>query len=317
MTFAAPWFLLGLLAVPVLVFAYVAREQRRAAAGAAFVTAPLRPNVVRWKPGWRRHLPIGLAALALAVLLFALSRPERTVAVPAEQARIILTTDNSGSMQATDVEPNRLTAVKRAANEFVDQVPKKVRLGAVVFNQNAQLAQTPTLDRIAVREVVDGMKPRGGTATGDALQVAMNALKARPGERQAPGAIVLLSDGKHTSGRDPVQVAREAGRLKIPIYTVALGTEQGEIQVRVRGGGTRTERVPPDRETVQRVAQVSGGQAFAIEDASELDDVYKKLGSQVAMKDEKREITGWLAGLALALLVAAAVPQLRWFGRVA
>lgn len=315
MTFAAPWFLLGLLAVPVLVYAYVAREQRRAAAGAAFVTAPLRPNVVRWRPGWRRHLPIGLAALALAVLLFALSRPERTVAVPAEQARIILATDNSGSMQATDVPPNRLTAVKRAANRFVDEVPKKVRLGAVVFNQHAQLAQTPTLDRIAVREVVDGMRPRGGTATGDALQVSLDALKPRPGERRAPGAIVLLSDGKATAGRDPVKVAETAGRLKVPIYTVALGTDQGQIQVRTRGGGTRTENVPPDRETVQRVAEVSGGEAFAIEDAGELDDVYKKLGSQVAMKDEKREVTGWLAGLALALLVAAAIPQLRWFAR--
>jgi Ca-activated chloride channel homolog len=314
-SFAAPWFLLGLLAVPVLVYAYVAREQRRAAAGAAFVTAPLRPNVVRWRPGWRRHVPIGLAALALAVLLFALSRPERTVAVPAEQARIILATDNSGSMQATDVEPNRLTAVKRAANEFIGQVPKKVRLGAVVFNQNAQLAQTPTLDRIAVRDVVDGMRPRGGTATGDALQVALDALKARPGERRPPGAIVLLSDGKHTSGRDPVRVAEEAGKLRIPVYTVALGTDQGEIQVRQRGGGTRTERVPPDRDTVRRVAEVSGGESYSIEDAGELDSVYKQLGSQVAMKDEKREITGWLAGVALALLAAAAIPQLRWFAR--
>ncbi len=317
MTFAAPWFLLGLLAVPVLVFAYVAREQRRTAAGAAFVTAPLRPNVVRWQPGWRRHFPILLAALALAVLLFAMSRPERTVAVEAEQARIILTTDNSGSMQATDVQPTRLDAVKRAANEFIDQVPKKVNLGAVVFNQNAQLAQTPTLDRIAVREVVDTMKPRGGTATGDALQVSLNALKAKPGERRPPGAIVLLSDGKHTSGRDPVRVAEEAGKLKVPIYTVALGTDQGEIQVKVRGGGTRTEQVPPDRETVARVAEVSGGKSYAIEDAGELDEVYKELGSEVAMKDEKREITGWFAGLALLLLVAAALPQLRWFARPA
>ena len=315
MSFAAPWFLLGLLAVPVLVYAYVAREQRRAAAGAAFVSAPLRPNVVRWRPGWRRHLPIGLAALSLAVLLFALSRPERTVAVPAEQARIILTTDNSGSMQATDVQPTRLAAVKAAANDFIDQVPKKVRLGAVVFNQHAQLAQTPTLDRIAVREVVDGMKPRGGTATGDALRVSLDALKARPAERRPPGAIVLLSDGKATSGVDPVRVAEEAGNLKIPIYTVALGTEQGEIQVRRRGGGTRTVPVPPDRETVERIAEVSGGESFTIENAGELDDVYKKLGSQVAMKDEKREVTGWLAGLALILLAAAAVPQLRWFAR--
>jgi Ca-activated chloride channel family protein len=314
-SFAAPWFLLGLLAVPVLLWAYWARERQRAAAGAAFVSAPLRPSVVRWRPGFRRHLPIGLAALALAVLLFSLSRPERTVAVPAEQARIILTTDNSGSMQATDVEPNRLAAVQKAANDFLDKVPRKVRVGAVTFDHHAQLAQTPTLDRGLVREVVDTMKPHGGTATGDAIQVSVDALKGRPNEKRPPGAIVLLSDGKSTSGSDPVAAAQEARKLKIPVYTVALGTQEGEIQVRKHGGTTVTEKVPPDVPTLQRIAELSGGKSFQIDDAGELSSVYKQLGSQVALKDEKREITSWFAALALLLLVAAAVPQLRWFAR--
>jgi Ca-activated chloride channel homolog len=315
MSFAAPWFLLGLLAVPVLVWAYWARERRRAAAGAAFVTAPLRPSVVRWKPGWRRHLPVALAAAALTVLLVALARPERTVAVPAEQARIVLTTDTSGSMQATDVEPSRLAAVQKAAGNFLDNVPRKVRVGAVVFDHHAQLAQTPTLDRGLVREVIENMEPHGGTATGDALETSLTSLKGRPNERRPPGAIVLLSDGKSTSGRDPIGVAQEARKLKIPIYTVALGTPEGEIQVKQRDGTTRTEQVPPDVPTLQRIAELSGGKAYAIDDADELDRVYKQLGSQVALKDEKREITAWLAGLALAFLVAASVPQLRWFAR--
>jgi Ca-activated chloride channel homolog len=315
MSFAAPWFLLGLVAVPVLVWAYWARERRRAAAGAAFVSAPLRPSVVRWKPGWRRHLPVALAAAALTVLLVALARPERTVAVPAEQARIIMATDTSGSMQATDVEPNRLAAVQKAANQFLDNVPRKVRVGAVVFDHRSQLAQTPTLDRGLVREVIDNMEPHGGTATGDALETSLNALKGRPNERRPPGAIVLLSDGKSTSGRDPVRVAQEARELKIPIYTVALGTAQGEIKVKQRDGTTRTEQVPPDPQTLERIAQLSGGKSYAIDDASELSRVYKQLGSQLALKDEKREITAWLAGAALALLVAASIPQLKWFAR--
>jgi Ca-activated chloride channel family protein len=314
-SFAAPWFLLGLLAVPVLIAAYLMRERRRAAAGAAFVTAPLKPSVVRWKPGWRRHLPIALAAAALAVLLVALARPERTVAVPAEQARIIMATDTSGSMQATDVEPNRLVAVQNAANEFLDRVPKKVRVGAVVFSHRTELAQTPTLDRGLVREVIENMEPQGGTATGDALQTSLNALKGRPNERRPPGAIVLLSDGKATSGRDPVRVAQEARELKIPIYTVALGTPQGTIEVERRDGTTETQQVPPDVRTMQRIAQISGGRSYAIDDADELDRVYQQLGSQVALKDEKREITAWLAGAALALLVAASIPQLHWFAR--
>jgi Ca-activated chloride channel family protein len=314
-SFAAPWFLLGLLAVPVLVWAYLTRERRRSAAGAAFVSAPLRPSVVRWKPGWRRHLPIALAAASVTVLLVALARPERTVAVPAEQARIILTTDTSGSMQATDVEPSRLVAVKRAGNNFLDKVPRKVRVGAVVFDHRSQLAQTPTLDRGLVREVIDNIESHGGTATGDALETSLNALKAKPNERRPPGAIVLLSDGKATSGRDPIAVAQEARKLKIPIYTVALGTPEGQIQVKQKDGTTRTEQVPPDVPTMQRIAQLSGGKSYAIADAGELGRVYKQLGSQVALKDEKREITAWLAGAALALLVAASIPQMRWFAR--
>ena len=315
MSFASPWFLLGLAAVPLLVWAYMRREQRRTAAGAAFVSAPLRPNVVRWSPGWRRHLPVLLAAGALTILLFALARPERTVAVPAEQARIILATDTSGSMRATDVEPTRLDAVQRAAHDFLEEVPKKVRVGAVVFDHRAQLAQTPTLDRAAIRQVVDGMESRGGTATGDAMQVALDALKGQPGERPPPGAIVLLSDGKATSGRSPVRVAEEAKRRKIPVYTVALGTPEGTIENRRRDGTTVTERVPPDPETLARVADISGGKSYSVDDSDDLDEVYKTLGSQVATKDEKREVTAWLAGAALALLVAAAVPQLRWFAR--
>jgi Ca-activated chloride channel family protein len=314
-SFAAPWFLLGLLAVPVLLWAYWARERQRAAAGAAFVSAPLRPSVVRWRPGWRRHLPIGLAALALTVLLFALSRPERTVAVPAEQARIVLTTDTSGSMQATDVEPSRLAAVKKAAADFLDKVPRKVRVGAVVFDHRAQLAQTPTLDRGLVREVVDNITPHGGTATGDALEVSINALKARPNERRPPGAIVLLSDGKATSGIDPVQMAQEARKLKIPIYTVALGTESGTIIVPRDGGGVEERPVPPDPESLAEIADVSGGKTFTADTATGLSEVYEKLGSQLSHRNEKRQITSAFAGGGLVLLLAGAVMSLGWFGR--
>jgi Ca-activated chloride channel family protein len=316
MSFHQPYFLLGLLLVPVLVWAYVAHQRGRERAGAAFVSGPLRASVIRWQPGWRRHLPVGLAGAGLAILLVALAQPERTVAVPAEQARVILVTDTSGSMQATDVAPTRLDAVKKAANNFIDNVPKKVRIGAVVFNQNATLAQTPTLERDAVRGAINAMQPSGGTATGDALQTALNALKSKvPGQKAPPAAIVLLSDGASTSGSDPVTVARTARRMKVPIYTVALGTDQGTIQVRQHGGGLKTENVPPDPDTMAQIAQVSGGKTYSSTTSAELNTVYKKLGSQVALKDEKRQITAWLAGAALALLVVSTLPSLRWFAR--
>jgi Ca-activated chloride channel family protein len=315
MSFHQPYFLLGLLLVPALVWAYVAHQRSRGRAGEAFVAGPLRASVVRWQPGWRRHLPVVLAGAALAVLLVALAQPERTVAVPAEQARVMLVTDTSGSMQATDVRPTRLDAVKKAANNFIDKVPRKVRIGAVIFNDRATLAQTPTLERDAVRGAMNSMEPSGGTATGDALQVALNALRAKGPGKAPPAAIVLLSDGASVTGRDPVLVAREAKRLKIPIYTVALGTDQGTIQVRQRGGGLKTQSVPPDTQTMAQIAQISGAKTYTSTNSSELNTVYKKLGSQVALKDEKRQITAWLAGAALALLVVSTLPSLRWFAR--
>jgi Ca-activated chloride channel family protein len=226
-----------------------------------------------------------------------------------------MATDTSGSMQATDVQPSRLVAVQQAASHFLDKVPRKVRVGAVVFDHRAQVAQSPTLDRTAVRQVIDTMRAHGGTATGDAIQASLDSLKGQPGERRPPGAIVLLSDGKSTSGRDPLVVAQEAKRLHIPIYTVALGTPSGTIRVRQHDGTTKVQPVPPDPQTLAQIAQISGGKSYNVDDAKKLDDVYKTLGSQVATKDEKREVTAWLAGAALALLVVASVPQLWWFAR--
>ena len=149
------------------------------------------------------------------------------------------------------------------------------------------------------------MTPAGGTATGDALTAGLRVL--RPDEqnrRPPPAAIILLSDGKSVKGRDPVEAAREAKQLKVPIYTVALGTEGGTIEVKNPDGSVRTEKVPPDVETLQRVAEASGGQAFAVEDAEKLEAVYQRLGSQVSTKREKREITTTFAGGALLLVLA-------------
>ena len=234
------------------------------------------------------------------MLLFALARPERTVAVPAEQARIVLATDTSGSMQATDVEPTRLAAVKKAGQRLPR--PGAAARCASAPSSSTTARSSPRRRRSTarlVREVIDDMEPRGGTATGDALQVALDALKGRAGERRPPGAIVLLSDGKATSRpRSRARRARRRKQLKIPIYTVALGTPEGTIQVSQRGGTTRTEQVPPDvADACERIAETLGRQGrTTIDDAGELDDVYKKLGSQVALKDEKREVTAWLAG---------------------
>ena len=299
MSFASPAFLVGLALIPVLVVLY-ARAERRPQ---SFAPAKLLPSVVPARPGWRRHASIAGYAVALAVLLVALAKPQATVAVPTEQARVMIVTDHSGSMQATDVAPNRLAAAKKAAGTFLAALPDKVRVGAIAFNQKADVLQSPTRDHDAVREAIAGIRPAGTTATGDAIKTALATITGK-----APAAIVLLSDGKSVRGSDPLAAARAAKARKIPIYTVALGTANGTIN-----GG---QPVPPDPKTLADIARITGGSAFTAKDLKALDQVYKRLGSQVATKKQKREVTSLFAGGALALMLLSALSSIRMFGRV-
>jgi Ca-activated chloride channel homolog len=256
-------------------------------------------------------VPPALGLLALAGLLAALARPQVSDAVPAEQASIVLAMDHSGSMAATDVSPSRLEATVAAGERFLDEVPERVRVGGVVFDHRAEAVQTPTRDREALRAALrEKMRPSGGTATGDALATSLAMLQARGGQdgRRPPAAVVLLSDGKSTHGRDPLPVADRARELGIPVYTVALGTDAGTLP-----GG---ERVPPDVASLRQIAERSGGRAYTAEQAGALRDVYERLGSQVATERRDREVTAVFAGGALALLAGGSGLSLLWFRRL-
>jgi Ca-activated chloride channel homolog len=313
-TLQEPLFLLALLIAPAAALLYWRRERRLRAGQAAFASPAMLPAVVPEQPGWRRHLPLLAYLLAVIVLSIALARPAVSASVPVEQARIVLVTDQSGSMAAEDVLPTRLDAARRAANDFLDRVPREVQVGAIAYNQGARVLQAPSRDRRAVRTGLASLQPAGSTATGDALQLALKLAQppVRPGERPPPAAIVLLSDGKSVRGSDPLDAARAAARAKVPIYTVALGTPQGTIP---RQGGGRVP-VPPDTRTLARIAELSDGGAFAVEDADRLTEVYERLGRQLTRKKESRQITSAFAGGGLALLLAGAGMSLFWFGRV-
>jgi Ca-activated chloride channel homolog len=307
MSFQSPWLLLGLALLPLLFAAYVATERRRRRAAAAFAAPVTVASVVPRRPGWRRHAPLALAGLAIAALIGALARPQVSIAVPAEQATIVLAMDHSGSMMATDVAPSRLSAALDAGEAFLDEVPDRVRVGGVVFDDSAEAVQSPTTDRDELRAALAAaMKPSGGTATGDALATSLQMI--RSAGAKAPGAIVLLSDGKATHGRDPLPVADEARELGIPIYTVALGTAGGTLP--------NGDAVPPDTATLQEIAERSGGSASTAEQADALSEVYEKLGSEVAMKTEEREVTAAFAGGAGLLLLLGGGLSLRWFRRL-
>lgn len=319
MDFHAPLVLLALLLVAAGAVAYVLISRRRAARAAAFANPALLANVAPSSPRWRRHVPMALLALALCGLIVASARPYATVSVPDERASILLVTDISGSMKATDVRPTRLEAAKEAEHRFVDRIPEEVRVGVMAFNGRPRTLQRPTRDREAVHVAIERLDNRGVTATGEALIGALQLLRPElePGEEAAPAAIVLLSDGASTRGADPLQVARDARRQGVPVHTVALGTESGTIVVPRRDGSgdTRVVDVPPDVESMTRIARITGGQTFTAPDAERLSAVYEQLGSQVGTREEDDEI-GWMfVGGALALLLAGMATSMALMGR--
>jgi Ca-activated chloride channel homolog len=319
-SFAAPLVLICLAAIPLLVVLYGAHQRDRRRAAAAFAAPALTASVAPNRPRWRSHVPMLAFLLALAILILAAARPQKTVAVPVERASIMLVTDVSGSMQATDVRPTRLAAARAAAKRFVAKVPKTVNVGVMALSSKPRVLASPTRDRLAINAALDQLAPRGGTGTGEAIQAATKILRQAPGVngKRPPGAIVLISDGAATGKVDPVAAAQAARKLRIPIYTVALGTAQGTITVPRPGGagGTETRTVPPDPQSLAEVARASGGKAFTAADATKLSDVYKHLGSLLGTKPAKREITAGFAGGGLALLLLGAAMSLRWFGRL-
>jgi Ca-activated chloride channel homolog len=306
MSFAAPLFLLGLLAVPAGVALHLLAQRRRRRFAVRFPGARVAAVAAPAEARWRRHVPSALLALAVAGLVLALARPETTVAVPVEQASVVLVTDTSRSMTATDVAPDRLDAARSAAERFLDEAPEELRVGAVSFSDTAHVLQPPTTEHEQVRAALAGLTADGGTATGDGLAAALQALDT--GARRPPAAVVLLSDGKQTAGRDAVAVAQEAGRLRVPVYTVALGTPDGVVDGNLR--------VPPDPEALRQIAATSGGQAFEASDGDQLAAVYERLGSQLGTRKETREITAAFAAGGLLLLGGALAGSVRRFGRL-
>ena len=310
MSFGAPLLLLSLLALPLLAAAYAWARRRPGRYGVRFPGVPVLAAVVPVVPAWRRHLPAAVAALALAVLAIALARPHTTVAVPVERASVVLVTDVSRSMQATDVEPSRLDAARSAARAFVDGVPDELRVGAVAFSSTPHSVVPPSHDRGRLLAQLSALDADGSTATGDALAQALQLLPA-DGERRErpPAAVVLLSDGKTTIGRDPVPVARGA---RVPIFTVSLGTPGGTIT----SDSGAVLAVPPDPETMAEIAEESGGESFDVAESDELGSIYERLGSEIATRPEEREITAGFAGGGLVLLVSAVALSLRAAGRL-
>jgi len=315
MSFREPLLLAGLVIVPLALLAYWRAQRRRRRYAVRYPAVDVLASVAGKARG--RHLPALLALLSLAALGIALGRPERTIAVEQRQGTVMLVHDTSGSMQATDVAPDRLSAARDAARTLVRSLPAEFRLGVISFNTRVEQVSEPTSDRPQVLRAIDSLKVQGGTSMGDGLRMGVNAIRTpvvgtdgRP--QRLPGAIVLLSDGASTKGEDPRRVAAEAKRLKIPIYAVALGTQNGRLE---QPDGSMTP-VPPDTATLDSIARTTGGRSFTAPTERDLEAVYANLGRGLATREEKQEVTAAFAGGALALLLAGIVTGLVRTGRL-
>jgi Ca-activated chloride channel homolog len=319
MTFDWPVALLALLLVPALIALYVVRERRRTAFAAGFTNPALLPNVVDRKPGLRRHIPLILLLLGFAAIVLGVARPHATVSVKREEATVVLAMDVSRSMKADDVRPTRLEAAQKAMTEFAEQVPEKYRIGVVSFATRAVVGLPPTEDRKLVESALDALKPGEGTAIGDAValstQVGQNR---RPGDEAAPPrSVLLISDGARDGGAlSPQEAARRAKQLKVPVYTVLVGTPDGVVEETLPGGFRQIIRVPTSPDTLRQVAELSGGEFFTATDAEGLERVHEELGSRLGSRDEVREVGDWFAGGAAALLLAGGALSALWFRRV-
>jgi Ca-activated chloride channel family protein len=314
-SFQSPIYLLALLVVPLLAGAFVVVRRRRRRYAVRFPAAVVLAGVRAPVPAWRRWVGpvlLGLAALAAAL---AVARPQAVVAVPIERASVMLVTDTSGSMAATDVSPTRLDAVRGAVRGFLDDVPERLLVGFESYASGTRASIAPSTQRGEIRAALDALQAGGGTATGDTLMGALDQLEARRGKnaRRAPAAIVLLSDGATTEGSDPLVAAARARDLGIPVYTVALGTADGVVTDERSG---QSIAVPPDPATMREIAARSGGEAFEVSDGDVLQQVYKRLGSRIGTRKERREVSSAFAGGALLLLAGGLFGGVRWRARL-
>jgi Ca-activated chloride channel family protein len=323
MTFAWPHALSGLALVALALVAYLVAQRRRRRYVVRFTNLDLLENIVARSPRWRRHIPAALTLLALSALVVGMARPQLAVAVPREEATVILAMDSSGSMTATDVQPNRMAAAREAAASFVEGLPDGFQVGVVSFSNEADVVVPPTADRDEALAALESLQADNGTALGDAIARSVDLglttvdAESEPGDDEKPLIVLLLSDGANTTGdSEPLEAAQKAADAGVPVYTVALGTDEGTVQGPDGYGGMRTIRVPPDPETLAAVAEQTGGTFFEAADEDGLRSVYDEIGSQVGVEHEQRELTVAFTAAGAVLLLTGAVLSTLWFARL-
>jgi Ca-activated chloride channel family protein len=343
MTILWPLALPALLVVPAAVAYYVWLLRRRRRQAVRFSDVALVRAAAPRRAPWRRHAPFALLVTAIGLLALAAVRPQLSVDVPVSRSAVIVALDVSGSMCATDVEPNRLAAAQNAVRDFIGKQDSSTTIGLVVFSGFAQVAVAPTQDREALLRAVDGLTTGRGTTIGAAILKSVDAIaeidpdvaRANPGTTPvrprepgtyAPEIVVLLTDGANTRGISPQEAAQTAAERGVRVYPIGFGTRNPTAMVCTAaqlgasgnegwfGGytGSAGSYLVADESTLRDVAATTGGEYFAAADAGELQSVLDDLPQTVATQREDLEISSWIVGLALLALGGAVWAAARW-----
>jgi len=310
MSFASPARLWLLVLVAALAVAYVLLQRRRSRYAVRLPGLALLAAVAP-RLGWRKHVASAALLLSMVGATAAFAEPRASVEVPREQATLVVALDVSLSMAATDVDPDRFTAAKAAAVDFVDGLPARFDVGLVAFSGTASVAVTPTQDHTAVTAAIEDLSLGNGTAIGEAVASSLTAVAStRTGVEDVPAHVVLLSDGANTVGRSVGAAVQDAVAAGVPVSTIAYGTQEGEVQI-----DRQRIRVPVDAPALAELAADTGGTAYEAASGDELEDVYDDIGSTVGTTTESREVSAGMAGLALLSAVGAGAAALAWSPR--
>jgi len=346
MVFLWPTLLWLLLIAPLLVLLYWWLLHRRKKTALSYSSLALVREALGPGQRLRRHIPPALFLMALIALLLAAARPLAVITLPSQDQTIMLAMDVSGSMRASDVEPDRITAAQNAAKAFIAELPRHVRVGIVAFAGSAQLAQLPTQSREDLVKAIDSFQLQRGTATGNGIMLSLATLfpdagidiaalggrqamrprsldeigkqdPAKPFTPVAPGsyssaAIIMLTDGQRTTGVDPLEAAKWAADRGVRVYTVGVGTVQGETI----GFEGWSMRVRLDEETLKAVAARTNAEYFHAATAEDLRKVYETLSTRLTVEKKETEISSLLALLGAVLALLAAALSVWWYGRI-
>ena len=311
--FAHPWFFLFLLFVAGLVALYVVTQRARQKRILRFANMELLESVAPKRPNRWRHLSAILLIGSMVLLTIAMAGPQNDVRIPRNRAVVLLAIDVSQSMRATDIEPSRLAAAQVAAKQFADQLTPGINLGLIAYAGTATVLVSPTTNREATKIAIDKLQLADRTATGEAIFTALQAIATvgaviGGGEDGPPPArIVLMSDGKETVPSNPdnpkgaFTAARTAKDQGVPISTVTFGTPYGYVEI-----NDQRQPVPVDDETLEKIAELSDGNAYSASTLEQLKEVFTSLQDQIGYETVQGDASvGWLRLGALLLALSA------------